>query len=242
MVKLVIALWTAAYLVAPVAPFVIHGIDEKNFARCYSLPKIRRRPHPKIIASTNNEDRDVEPPTNVSSSTTVTQLADGTTITDKYLEDNSVVDSNAPAFGSNDERGIVLFLGFLVSRKEDLYASIRQVFSAIVTIIKRSTEKTNAWVRDDAMGQLISSSLALLVFFAAVAAFAAWNIQVLGGKKWSGPTEVTVPVVRVSNSPSSKIQFQKPKWKAPRITSSYGNVLVESTESSVVGVEMEVLK
>lgn len=113
----------------------------------------------------------------------------------------------------------------LIALKEELYARIRQLLSKIVTIIQRSTQKTEAWVRDDEVGKLVSSALALITFFAAVAAFAVWNIELLGGKQWSGPTQVTMPTVRIpessKTSSSGGIQFQKPKWKAPKITTSY---------------------
>ena len=113
-----------------------------------------------------------------------------------------------------------------VSFKESIYAKIRQVLSDIITIIKRSVQKTDAWVRDDAVGQLVASALSLIFFFAGVAAFAAWNIEVLGGKKWSGPSQVTVPTVKVppaASSTSSGVTFQKPKWNFPGIQTSYSN-------------------
>jgi hypothetical protein len=129
-----------------------------------------------------------------------------------------------------------------VSIKEKVYGIIRQAFSDLVTILKRSATKARDWAVEDDVGQLVSSSLALIGFFACVAAFAVWNIQVLsGGKsKWSGPKNgITVPVVRGlpdvntmtatiaggrgdTESPVV-VKFQKPKWKAPRIQTSYSN-------------------
>jgi hypothetical protein len=123
----------------------------------------------------------------------------------------------------------------LVSIKEKVYGIVRKLFSDLVTIIKRSATKARDWAMEDDIGQLVSSSLALIGFFAFVAAFAAWNIEVLsGGKsKWSGPKNgVTIPVVRglpdvvtFTTTTGGRgeiespvvVRFQKPKWKAPKI-------------------------
>lgn len=124
-----------------------------------------------------------------------------------------------------------------LSLKKQLYARITQLLLDLVTLIKRSVKKSEAWVRDDAVGQLVSSALALVVFFAAVAAFAVWNIEVLGGKKWSGPKKVTIPVVRVPDSSTSysynnSVKFQQPKWKAPKLQTSYNNNVDETTPNA----------
>lgn len=117
--------------------------------------------------------------------------------------------------------------------KENLYSNIRQVFYDLYAIIQRSTQKTQAWVRDDAAGQLVSSALALMAFFAAVAAFAVWNIEVLGGKKFAAPTQVIMPkIVQLPESSAPRsVQFQKPKWQTPKITTSYSNKKGDESES-----------
>lgn len=120
-------------------------------------------------------------------------------------------------------------LELLISLKEKLYKKIRRVLRALVTIITRSTQKTEAWIRDDVVGQLVSSALALVLFFVGVAAFAAWNIELLGGKKWAGPAEVTIPVVRVLESSTMSangdggIKIRKAQWEVPKIRTSYND-------------------
>lgn len=144
-------------------------------------------------------------------------------------DDMMAVNSTDVLLQNNEEEEennsiIRLWNSLMTLKEEQLYARIRQLFSKIVTIIQRGTQKTEAWVRDDEVGKLVSSAVALITFFAAVAAFAVWNIELLGGKKWSGPSQgVTTPTVRLppQSSSSAGIQFQKPKWKAPKITTSY---------------------
>jgi len=120
---------------------------------------------------------------------------------------------------------VPLIDSFLSIRKE-LYTRIRVALTGLITIITRSLTKTNDWVRDDAAGQLVSSALALVTFFIGVALFAAWNIQILGGKKWSGPAEVIVPTVRIPTSTvvEGGIKVQKANWKRPTIQTSYGTL------------------
>jgi len=120
-------------------------------------------------------------------------------------------------------------LEILVAFKEKVYGRIRSIFRDLVTLISRSAQKAQTWAVEDETGQLVSSSLALVAFFAAVAAFAAWNIQVLSGGKsqWKAPG-VTVPVVRGLPNESTMIQsttvrFQKPQWRAPKLQTSYGS-------------------
>ena len=115
-----------------------------------------------------------------------------------------------------------------VAIKEKAYGFIRRILSDLVTIIKRSATKARDWAVEDDTGQLVSSSLALVGFFALVAAFAAWNIEVLsGGKsKWLGPQNgVTVPVLKglpaATEAPVAVVKIQKPKWKTPKIQTSY---------------------
>lgn len=113
-----------------------------------------------------------------------------------------------------------------ISAKEVAYTFIRKILSDLITIIRRSATKARDWAVEDDIGQLVSSGLFLVGFFALVAAFAAWNIEVLsGGKsKWSGPQSgITVPMVKTPKSPS-EISFQKPKWKAPKIQTSYSTI------------------
>lgn len=140
-------------------------------------------------------------------------------------------------YDDNDEEEAMIALriwNFLMTLKEELYAKIRQVFSNLFTIIRRSTEKTEAWIRDDAVGQLVSSALALVAFYAGVAAFAVWNIELLGGKKFSGPSQVIVPSIQVPESSAPKgVKFQKPQWKAPKFTTSYSNAEVEESDATV---------
>lgn len=120
---------------------------------------------------------------------------------------------------------LVPIIDSLLSLKKELYAKLRDVLTRFINIITRSLTKTENWVRNDATGQLISSALALVTFFIGVALFAAWNIQLLGGKKWSGPTEVIVPTIRAPTSTviegGGSIKVQRAKWKRPIIQTSY---------------------
>jgi len=127
------------------------------------------------------------------------------------------------SFAKTQSGIIVPVIDLFASLKKRLYAQIRDVLTGIISIITRSLTKTEDWVRDDATGQLVSSALALVSFFLAVALFAAWNIQVLGGKKWSGPAEVIVPTVRVPTSTfvEGGIKVKKAEWKRPTIQTSY---------------------
>mmetsp|Transcript_42337 Transcript_42337/g.45956 ORF Transcript_42337/g.45956 Transcript_42337/m.45956 type:complete len:254 (+) Transcript_42337:106-867(+) len=122
------------------------------------------------------------------------------------------------------------FRNEFVSLKEKVYRIIRQLFRDLFILISRSVKKGQDWDIDN--GQLVSSSLILIVFFAAVAAFAAWNIEVLSGGKsqWKAPTNgITVPVIRGVRLPSddyattkkNSITIQKPNWKIPKIQTSY---------------------
>ena len=132
-----------------------------------------------------------------------------------------------------------------VSIKEKVYGIIRKILSDLVTIIKRSAKNAREWAVDDDVGQLVSSGLFVVGFFVFVAAFAAWNIELLsGGKsKWSGPKNgVTVPVVKGLPTTSSSsespvvIRFQKPKWKAPKIQTSYHNDKVSNSKDEVTEI------
>jgi len=140
--------------------------------------------------------------------------------------DTTIVPASHSEESSSNENLNLLFVplinSFLSIRKE-LYARIRDVLTNLITIITRSLTKTNDWVRDDATGQLVSSALGLVTFFIAVGLFAAWNIQILGGKKWSGPAEVIVPTIRVPTSTvvDGGIKVQKAKWRRPTIQTSY---------------------
>ena len=114
-----------------------------------------------------------------------------------------------------------------VSIKEQAYQFIRKIFSDLITIIKRSATKARDWAVEDDVGQLVSSALFIIGFYAGVAAFAAWNIEVLsGGKsKWAMPQNgITMPVVKTPESPSTEISFQKPKWTVPKIQTSYTTI------------------
>ena len=137
---------------------------------------------------------------------------------------NTEIDTAASMTGSFQQ-----ILEILVAFKEKVYGRIRSIFRDLVTLISRSAQKAQTWAVEDETGQLVSSSLALVAFFAAVAAFAAWNIQVLSGGKsqWKAPG-VTVPVVRGLPNESTMIQsttirFQKPQWRAPKLQTSYGS-------------------
>jgi len=134
-----------------------------------------------------------------------------------------------------------------VSIKEKVYGTIRQILSDLVTIIKRSAKNARDWAVDDDVGQLVSSGLLLVGFFVFVAAFAAWNIELLsGGKsKWSGPKNgVTIPVVKGLPTTASYsevespvvVRFQKPKWKAPKIQASYSNDKVSNSKEDVTEI------
>ena len=151
--------------------------------------------------------------------------------TDSSAEPKKVGEDNGAADENFSDLQRVLEL--LLSLKQQLYSEIRRVFAALVTIITRSTQKAEAWIRDDAVGQLLSSALGLVLFFAGVAAFAAWNIEVLGGKKWAGPAEVTVPVVRLPDASATAagggIRIQKAQWKAPVIRASYRETASENS-------------
>mmetsp|Transcript_3659 Transcript_3659/g.4164 ORF Transcript_3659/g.4164 Transcript_3659/m.4164 type:complete len:236 (-) Transcript_3659:315-1022(-) len=145
-----------------------------------------------------------------------TEEASDTTIVPAFLSE---------AISSNENLNLLfvpLINSFLSIRKE-LYARIRDVLTNLITIITRSLTKTTNWVRDDAAGQLVSSALGLVTFFIAVGLFAAWNIQILGGKKWSGPAEVIVPTIRVPTSTvvEGGIKVQRANWKRPIIQTSY---------------------
>lgn len=149
-------------------------------------------------------------------------------------------------FGSNNTEttetlqqlpnSVAQIIDTFVTIKEKVYGIIRQILSDLVTIIKRSAKKARDWVVEDDVGQLLSSVLAIVGFYILVAAFAAWNIELLsGGKsKWSGP-KITVPVVKglpKTSEVEGTIRFQKPKWKAPKIQTSYSNSKDELTELS----------
>lgn len=124
-----------------------------------------------------------------------------------------------------------------VSIKEQAYKFIRKILSDLVTIIKRSATKARDWAVEDDVGQLVSSALFIIGFYAGVAAFAAWNIEVLsGGKsKWAMPQNgITVPVVKTPESPSTEISFQKPKWKVPKIQTSYTTTGDTSDTDSII--------
>ena len=153
--------------------------------------------------------------------------AEGDGMEQIIIESSDIVNRDEDAFV------IVRVWNLLMEIKEKCYARIRKVFSDLFTVIQRSTQKTQAWIRDDAVGQLVSSALALIAFFAAVAAFAVWNIEVLGGKKFAAPTQVIIPNVQLPESSSvpKSVQFQKPKWQAPKITTSYSNSNADELES-----------
>jgi len=173
---------------------------------------------------------------------TRTQLSSvsGNGYTENNIEENqSEINQNSleNEVTSNDEidtaasmpSSVQQILEILVAFKEKVYARIRSIFRDLVTLISRSAQKAQTWAIEDETGQLVSSSLALVAFFAAVAAFAAWNIQVLSGGKsqWKAPG-VTVPVVRGLPNESTMIQsttvrFQKPQWRAPKLQTSYGS-------------------
>jgi hypothetical protein len=56
-------------------------------------------------------------------------------------------------------------------------------------------------------------------------------IEILGGKKWSGPTKVTVPMVRgVPDTFDARhsVKFQRPKWTTPTIRTSYKDLTNEN--------------
>uniref|UniRef100_A0A7S4R704 Uncharacterized protein n=1 Tax=Ditylum brightwellii TaxID=49249 RepID=A0A7S4R704_9STRA len=147
--------------------------------------------------------------------------------------DNSLSSAGEQTSNTNTENEQALLLqvwNTLLNTKEELYQKIRQLFIDLYTIIQRSTRKGGAWIRQDETGQLVSSALALVAFYAVVATFAVWSIEMMGGKKFSGPTQgVTVPTLVLPDTSSSSggakgsIQFQKPKWKVPKITTSYSS-------------------
>jgi len=164
------------------------------------------------------------------------------------IESTSEIIDNALDFESNNTEtteiiqpslpdSVAQIIDAFVTIKEKVYGIIRQILSDLVTIIQRSAKKARDWAVEDDVGQLVSSGLAIVGFYILVAAFAAWNIELLsGGKsKWSGPKNgVTVPVVRGLPNTSeveSTIRFQKPKWKAPKIQTSYSNPKEEMTET-----------
>uniref|UniRef100_A0A7S4IT03 Uncharacterized protein n=1 Tax=Odontella aurita TaxID=265563 RepID=A0A7S4IT03_9STRA len=142
-----------------------------------------------------------------------------------FAETDGIIDSSTGGdVDGDDGSALVRLLHVLVSLKERLYARIFQAFRDLYTLVQRSFRPTEAWIRDDPVGQLVSSALSLILFFSGVAWFAVWNIELLGGKKWTGPTQVTVPTVRappVSSATSSGIKYQKPKWNFPGIHTSY---------------------
>lgn len=140
-------------------------------------------------------------------------------------DDGKGIDAAEPFARELDS--IAQILDAIVALKEKTYAIIRQILADIVTIVERSVAKARDWAVEDEAGQLITSALALVGFFALVAAFAAWNISVLSGGRsvWAGPQNgITVPAVRLPPdvAATTSVKFQKPRWKAPEIRTSYG--------------------
>ena len=121
----------------------------------------------------------------------------------------------------------------LASIKEAVYTQIRQILSHLIAILTRSLKETKTWVQEDSVGQLVASAAALIAFYAAVAAFAVWNISLLSGSKsqFAMPTQVTAPRVKLPNPQPSSIHFQTPQWKAPKFTTHYSNSQVEAETS-----------
>ena len=147
------------------------------------------------------------------------------------------------------ERVVATFLEL----KERAYGIVRRAFADLVEIIRRSATKARDWASEDdddsGVRRLLLESLGLIGFFAGVAAFAAWNIQILSGGKsrWSGPAGgVTVPVVRVPaatpggasppTTATTTVKFQKPVWKAPRIRTSYATTTTTTTTIDEEGI------
>mmetsp|Transcript_32280 Transcript_32280/g.63924 ORF Transcript_32280/g.63924 Transcript_32280/m.63924 type:complete len:238 (+) Transcript_32280:93-806(+) len=117
--------------------------------------------------------------------------------------------------GASGESVVSLWEAIVSFKEEEVYARIRRAWDGLVSLVSRSVKASGAWVRDDGAGQLAFLFFANFAFLAAVAAFAAWNVELLGGRKWSGPdTGIVVPKVIVPAG-SSSVKFQKPVWKFP---------------------------
>ena len=101
----------------------------------------------------------------------------------------------------------------------DFYQGLLRRFVEIARLavawLIRKNERTKDWLLNDPSGSLVLSGVFSFAFLASVALFAVWTIEVLGGKKWSGPGDVPTPVIHIPQA--KKVRFQAPVWKSPKI-------------------------
>ena len=105
----------------------------------------------------------------------------------------------------------------------DIYARAREVWAELVAFITERLSRARVWLEEDSAGSIWFLAFVNVSFLAAVAAFAAWNIEVLGGKKWSGPKTIVQPVLKGA-APATKVVFRRPEWNFPGIKTSYSSI------------------
>ena len=111
------------------------------------------------------------------------------------------------------------------------YARVRAVWTRLVSSITEQLSRGRVWLEEEAMGSIWFLAFLNFSFLAGVAAFAAWNIEVLGGKKWSAPPIVT-PEVRAAPT-AKKVVFRKPQWRFPTsVRGTYSEDLSSPSKSS----------
>lgn len=118
----------------------------------------------------------------------------------------------------------------------DFYARVRAVWTRLVSSITEQLSRGRVWLEEEAMGSIWFLAFLNFSFLAGVAAFAAWNIEVLGGKKWSAPPIVT-PEVRAAPT-AKKVVFRKPQWRFPTsVRGTYSEDLSSPSKSSPLSNE-----